>query len=103
MVTIKRTRSRRFPLLLRAEHDDRGPYYLVDRAGYGVAFRGRGHQRDFAKALMAFDLCEFDDSITPKEAKAAVDNVFRYKYRTEPQRFWDALSRIEKARAKKVR
>lgn len=103
MVTIKRTKTRRFPILLRSEHDDRGPYYLTDRAGYGVAFRGRGHLRDFRKALMAFELVDFDETVTPKEAKAAVDKVFKHEYITEAMRFWDALGEIEKSRMRKVK
>lgn len=103
MFLVKRTQDgRQYNLYLRAEHQDSGPYYLVDRAGFGVSWR-RGHQRDFSKALLAFALVDIDESITPKEAKAASDWAHKHTYRTEAMRFWDALRQVERTRERRTK
>ena len=95
--TIKRTRGRRYPLLLRAEHEDAGPYFLVDLAGYGASWRkpavenvpipnplsyrisGTAHRRRitwvpiFQKARLAFTLVEWFPELSAKEAKKIAD------------------------------
>lgn len=84
--TIKRTHHRRFPLLLQAEHEDRGPYYLVDRAGFGVSWRkpvyGRGLTRTwipvFERARLAFTLVDEDDDLSPQEAKRVADLAWKH-------------------------
>lgn len=103
MMTIKRTRgTRKVPLLLRADHEDRGPYYLIDRAGYGVAwikpaveirptgeisdnpFQGNPYTRKttwvpiFERARLAFELADFyDESLSPKDAKKIADATYK--------------------------
>jgi hypothetical protein len=100
MQTIRRTRERRIPLLLKAEHEDRGPYYLVDRAGYGVSWRkpayehvptesrypasyaGASHTRRltwvpiFDRAKLAFTLVDDNEEVDAKLAKKIADKTY---------------------------
>ncbi len=100
MQTIKWTRTRRYPLLLKAEHVDRGPYFLVDRAGYGVAwkkpayehvptssrhaspFAGASFTRRqtwtpiFARARLAFALVDENEDVDAKLAKKIADKAY---------------------------
>ena len=100
MITIKRTRSRNVvPLLLKSETETAGPYYLVDRAGYGVSWRkskrisrsigsnewwtGRPQTQSitwipvFNRARLAFDLVDMFDEMTPQEAKFISDKAWQ--------------------------
>ena len=101
MPTIKRTRARRYPLLLRADHEDAGPYYLVDLAGYGVSWRqpakqlvpvpnpyparyaGASHRVEttwvptFRKALLAFELADMFPELSAKDAKRISDGAWK--------------------------
>lgn len=78
---IKSTRHRHPTLVLSAEHEDAGPYYLTTIDGYGVKWTkkrfGSPHPwiESFQKALLAFELVELDESLTPKEAKSAADRT----------------------------
>lgn len=103
MQTIRRTTSRRYPLLLRAEHEDAGPYFLVDLAGYGVSWRkpaveniptqpepgayrspyagGRHIRRTtwipiFYRARLAFTLVEWFPELSAKDAKKIADGAW---------------------------
>lgn len=126
MHTIRRTRGRRIPLMLLAEHEDRGPYLLVDRAGFGVSWRKPAHESRptgersrhahhgdpftrhltwipiFHRARLAFTLVDEDESVTPKLAKQIADKTYsRLGARTSPEgaeRF--AFHLLAKARAK---
>lgn len=101
MQTIRRTTSRRYPLLLRAEHEDAGPYYLVDRAGYGVSWRAPARERvpvhnplparysgaahrvrttwvpTFEKAILAFTLVDVFEELSAKDAKRIADGAWK--------------------------
>ncbi len=100
---VKTTHSRRFPLRLLAESLDGGPYYLVDLAGYGVAWKAPAYVYEkaepdaatrklmakglssgpftrrrtwvpiYTRAALALDICDLDDDVTAAEAKEAVD------------------------------
>lgn len=80
---IKRTVGRKPTILLRSANIDSGPYYLTDITGYGVSWRvptrDRSGRRTWAAtytlAALAFELCDLDETLTPKMAKAAVDTV----------------------------
>ena len=104
MLTIKRTRARRYPVLLRSENEDRGPYFLVDLAGFGVSWRNPAsemvptratganasgelatyatHTRHvtwvptYRRAVLAFALLEADETLSPKLAKEIADKTF---------------------------
>ena len=97
---IRRTHSRRVVLILGADHPDKGPYYLIDRAGYGVSWRQPAHEIRptgeistsmyqgnpyshkttwipiFNRAKLAFTLVEEDEELTPKEAKKIADATY---------------------------
>ena len=96
--TIKRTKTRTIPILLKSEHENAGPYYLVDRAGYGVAWKkskrenisrpgeywdGRISQQRitwipiFHRALLAFTLLDSYEDMSPREAKAIADKAWK--------------------------
>lgn len=100
MHTIRRTRDRQIPLLLRAEHEDRGPYFLVDRAGFGVSWRKPASERVptgersrslhrgepytrkvtwipiFDRARLAFTLVDEDEDVDAKLAKKIADQTY---------------------------
>ncbi len=86
MIALRKTSNRRHPIYLRAEHDDAGPYYLTDQAGYGVWWskpKQHGHIGRsptwvpvFRRAVLAFQMLDRDETITPSEAKKAIDKVF---------------------------
>jgi hypothetical protein len=87
-------------MILRSEHPDAGPYFLVDRAGYGVSWRkpsyeivptgevstnpmrGNPFTRKltwipiYKRAALAFALLETTD-ITPTIAKKIADDTYR--------------------------
>lgn len=98
---IKKTHSRRYPLVLGADHERKGPYYLIDVSGYGVSWRepaievrptgeistnpnqGNPYKRYktwipiFNRANLAFNLTEGDDAITAKIAKKIADETYK--------------------------
>jgi hypothetical protein len=100
MQTIKRTRSRRFSLALRAASETGGPYFLVDLAGYGASWRNVAHERVpagepstnphrgtpfarratwvpvYRRAALAFELAELEPSLPAREAKELADRAW---------------------------
>lgn len=115
MQTIKKTTNRRHVIYLQAEHDDAGPYYLVDRAGYGVVWRKPARYAGqiggtatwipvFRRALVAFEMLEFNSDITPAEAKYASDKVApMMEEMVGDTAMHHALRMVEHARAKKAK
>lgn len=105
--TIRRTpHSRRVELLLRAEEVDAGPYYLVDRMGYGVAWtkprkvfvgdrpRQESWVPTFQRARLAFELCLLDESLSAKDAKRAADRTAKRIDPAQPNAVWHALELV---------
>jgi hypothetical protein len=94
VITIKRTRGRKYPLILSAASEDGGPYFLADRAGYGVAWRKPNYAhhslkrsdwlRVFQRALLAFELVESDEDLSPQTAKKIADLAFKQMGYNEP-------------------
>lgn len=98
--TVRRTTGRRYPLLLQAASPDAGPYYLVDRAGFGVSWRAPAVEHHptpndypasyagasftrrktwipvFRRAALAFHLADEDDEVSPKLAKKVADTAY---------------------------
>lgn len=124
---IKHSRHRPVTLILWAAADDQGPYFLTDRAMFGVSWRkpaiqhltvGKASARHgaafvrretwiptFDRARLAFELCELDETVTPKEAKAAADWTADHLGRagTETPVVALAFERLEKIRARSKR
>lgn len=87
---IHRTRFRDVPLILTADHLDAGPYYLIDRAGYGVSWRKpaietrpTGEQsrsiyrgNPSTRKVTAFTIVNEDDEVSAKEAKKIADTTY---------------------------
>lgn len=99
MQTIRKTTSRRFPLLLKAAYEDREPYYLVDLAGYGVSWikpaiehrsaespkspyagvsftRHRTWIPIFQRARLAWEIVEMEPEVSAKLAKKIADKAW---------------------------
>lgn len=99
-ITIKRTHARAHTFLLSAEHEDRGPYFLVDRAGFGSSWRAPAYEHVptgevsthpnhgnpftrrltwvpiFNRALLAFNLLNTTE-IGPQLAKKIADDTYK--------------------------